>query len=105
MATSLNNMFRAMADPNRRHLLMALLEQDPRSDIALDPVNDVWLSDVDTEYLTIEMDHIHLPMLEESGLIDWDRDTHAVEKGEHFDEIRPFLSYLKANPDTIAQRA
>lgn len=105
MATPLDEWFRAMADQTRRRILVALLEHNPQSEIALHPIDDVEISNMESERLTSEMYHLHLPMLEESGLINWDRETHEVRKGEHFDEIRPFLSILRDNSNSIAKPA
>lgn len=45
------------------------------------------------------MCHIHLPEVEDSGLIHWDRDSHQVTNGPEFDEIRPILQSLEDDSD------
>ena len=94
----MDDFHRAMANPHRRRLLVALTDHDPQRD-TLTP-EDVHEGDRDLERLKIEMHHVHLPLLEDAGLIEWDRRTHEVIKGSHFDEILPMLSSADAPPDT-----
>lgn len=103
MPSLLDDAFRAMADPTRRRILVALAEQNPQNAATLHPV-DLSLTDAETRKLTTEMYHSHLPWLEEAGLVTWDRDTHELEKGPNFDEIRPILTLLEGDPDTLATR-
>ncbi len=61
---------------------------------------DVHQGDEDVERLQVEMYHVHLPKLAEMRLIEWDRRTREVVKGERFDEIRPLLSSVDARTET-----
>lgn len=105
MPSPLDTALRMLADPTRRRLLFALLEHNPQRDTALHPIDDVPLAEGETERLTLEMHHNHLPKLEDAGLIRWDRQTHEVAKGPNFDEVRPILSLLKNDPDILAKPA
>lgn len=90
---SFNEMVDAMANVQRRKLLVALLDHNPQDDSPVVVVD----SDGETDALNrlLEMNHVHLPKLEAYGFIDWDKDRHQVMKGENFDEIRPLLELLK----------
>jgi len=105
MATLLDTTFRVLADPTRRRLLVALLEHNPQNDTALHPSDDVPLAEGETERLTHKLHHTRFPMLEGAGLIRWDRQNHELVTGPNFDEIRPILTLLMDNPDSITQPA
>ena len=94
----MNDLHRALANPLRRRLLVALTNHNPQSD-ALTPEN-VHEGDEDLERLRVVMYHNHLPKLEQTGLIEWDRRTHEVVRGPRFDEIRPMLPSGDAKSDT-----
>ena len=40
-----------------------------------------------TEDIVEELKETHLPMLEEVGVIEWDRETDVVSKGPNFEQI------------------
>lgn len=91
----------AIANLQRRKLLVALLEHNPIDD----DDTPVVIADDDAEAEAVkrlvEMKHVHLPKLEEYGFIEWDRDTHEVIKGPRFDEIRPLLELLADHEDEL----
>lgn len=47
----------------------------------------------------IQLNHNHLPKLENEEYIEWDRDTGTVSRGPKFDEIEPVVGTLLANAD------
>ncbi|WP_246983352.1 DUF7344 domain-containing protein [Halorientalis marina] len=89
----------ALADVQRRKLLVALLEHNPQDDSA------VVIADSESESDAVErlvsMQHVHLPKLTDYGFIEWDEDTHEVMKGPNFDEIRPLLELLDDHEDEL----
>jgi predicted transcriptional regulator len=89
----------ALADVQRRKLLIALLEHNPQDDSA------VVIADSESESDAVErlvsMQHVHLPKLADYGFIEWDEDTHEVMKGPNFDEIRPLLELLDDHEDEL----
>ena len=93
----MDDLVEALANPSRRRLLVALTDHNPRN--AMLTLEDVHEGDTDGERLHVEMYHVHLPKLEENGLIEWDRRTHEVVKGPRFDEIRPLLSSIDSQTD------
>ena len=99
----MDDLAKALADPARRRLLVALTVHNPQHDM-LTP-EEVHQRDKDPEQLQIEMYHKHLPLLEDMGFIDWDRRTHEVVKGHRFDEIRPLLSALDLTEDVDTEDA
>lgn len=89
----------ALADGQRRRLLVALLDHNPQDD------SPVVIANSDAEGDAVErlvtMDHVHLPKLAEYGFIDWDRQSNEVKKGRNFDEIRPLLELLDEHEDEL----
>jgi hypothetical protein len=89
----------ALADIQRRKLLVALLAHNPQDDesvvIDADESADEELSRL------IEMTHVHLPKLENYGFVVWNRETNEVSKGPNFEEIRPLLEILQKHGDEL----
>jgi hypothetical protein len=89
----------ALADVQRRKLLVALLEHNPQDD------SPTVLADSESDETAVaslvSMNHVHLPKLAEYGFIEWDRQSHKVEKGPNFDEIRPLLELLDDHVDEL----
>lgn len=49
----------------------------------------------------MELSHVHLPKLEDSGLIEWDSEAGTVSRGPAFEEVEPVLRLLAANADRL----
>jgi len=45
------------------------------------------------------MRHVHLPKLEEDGVIEWNHQPHQVVRGPNVDESRPLLEPLADHTD------
>jgi hypothetical protein len=94
-----DDMMDALADVHRRKLLIALVDRNPQDDLP------VVVADSDSEGDAVErliaMQHVHLPKLEEYGLIEWNRETHEVTKGSKFEEIEPLLELLEDHEDEL----
>lgn len=83
--------FAAMADPERRALLLALQEHNPQS-IPGTPVEES--SGESGNDRRIQMVHVHLPKLVDAGFVDWDRETQELSKGPNFATVRPLLELV-----------
>jgi hypothetical protein len=92
--------FEALADVQRRRLLVALLDHDPQQAEVAIP-NDVTEGEKPLGLLQAEFSHSHLPKLEEAGFITWNQDTQKVVKGPNFDEIRPFIELMRDHADEL----
>lgn len=97
---SMDNLFRALADSHRRRLLFSLLEYNPQEGISIP--DDAPAGEVDHESLYVEMVHCQLPMLEDVGYIEWDRQTQQVVKGPEFKSIQPVLETLREYNEDIS---
>jgi hypothetical protein len=90
-----------LASTYRRRLLVALIHHNPQDDDDLQIPADVTPEDEDLESLRIQMTHVHLPKLEESGFIEWDRELNIIRKGPRFDDIRPLLVLMHNHADEL----
>jgi predicted transcriptional regulator len=96
---SFDDMINALANGQRRKLLIALLEHNPQDDSPVVIAGSE--GETDAVERLVMMQHAHLPQLVEYGFIEWNRDTHEVMKGPTFDEIRPLLELLDNHEDEV----
>lgn len=99
--TALDDMLDAVADIQRRKLLVALLDHNPQDDspaILADAADET-----DAFERIVQMEHVHLPKLAEYGFIDWNEEGDKVSKGPNFDEIRPLLELLLDHEDELPE--
>jgi len=97
--SSFDDMVSALADVQRRKLLVALLEHNPQDDTPVVVADSE--SDADAVERLVTMQHVHLPKLVDYGFIEWNEETHEVTKGPKFDEIRPLLELLDDHEDEL----
>ncbi|SIR98526.1 hypothetical protein SAMN05421858_4986 [Haladaptatus litoreus] len=88
----LDDKFSVLASSERRQLLHALTEDSAPDTVAVSPTT-VATNGGDREH-AITLHHVHLPRLEDHGLITWDQKTDTVTKGPQFAEIEPLLTDL-----------
>jgi len=94
----MDRMLKALSSRPRRRLLLNLMERNPRN-AAAQPAELGIGGDAGTASTRIH--HVHLPLLEEAGYIDWDRETGEIVKGPEFGEIRPLLELMKNHADEL----
>lgn len=97
MSSTLDEVFRALADQERRRLLLAVFEQNASS---FDYPDDVFPAHDVGEEVHVRMNHVHLPLLDQAGLIEWDREDEQIAKGPTFDDVRPLFDFLAEKPVT-----
>ncbi|MFC4439494.1 MULTISPECIES: DUF7344 domain-containing protein [Natrialbaceae] len=93
--SSLDAILDVLTDGDRRRLLVALLERNSQDRPSLQLPDDIALEEEQLESLDVRMHHVHLPKLEEAGLIEWDRATNEVQRGPQFEEVRPLLAPIR----------
>lgn len=104
-----DDVFDALADVQRRRVLIQLLNSDSEAVPHLSSASQDMLQaheEVLQEYLSgseevanadkavIRTYHVHLPKLVESLYVEWDRGNHLVTKGAKYDEVRPLLELV-----------
>ena len=88
-----DNAFNALADEQRRTLLLDILESNPHDTGLESRTGESALTDTEQRVQTA-MYHTHLPKLEDYGYIEWNKDAHEVVKGPRFEEIRRLLEWV-----------
>jgi hypothetical protein len=93
--------FDALGSHQRRRVLVALLDQNPQSPrVEGDGAGEAF-GRREGERLSPAMYHNHLPKLDAQGFVRWDRDTHEIERGPRFEEIRPLLELLDSHATVL----
>lgn len=101
--------FGLLADDTRRRLLVqlvnnesvdiadeSLLEGAPQN--ASSPTNQQEFAKTGSSHTrTVSLHHNHLPKLRSHGMIEWNRETQTLSRGEAFEEIEPLLRLLDTN--------
>lgn len=91
--------FRAIENDHRRRLLFSLLERDREDDV---PLADAAAGpDAGDREVDLVLYHVHLPMLEDRGIVEWDRESGSVRRGPDFEEVRPLLELLDRHRDEL----
>lgn len=96
---SLDRYLKALAYENRRQLLYEL---EAREEEAVSVSEDVLgtQQQSDVEGVHAEYYHIHLPKLEELGIVDWDQNAGIVRRGPVFEKVSPLLEIVKTVEST-----
>lgn len=106
---SYDDVFDALADEQRRQLLLGLAHREvylvaPLSGVSQDLADAHWgllrahlsssreLSSVDESLL--RMHCVHLPKLGAYGFVEWNQTDNLVTRGERFDDVEPVLELL-----------
>ena len=102
MNLTLDEALKALANPERRRILLALVEHNPQTVQACGYPDNIPVEGSNEERLQIRMRHSHLPMLEQAGFIDWHKDDRQIDKGPNFHYVEPLLDFLQS--DEIQER-
>lgn len=81
--------FRLLADEHRRDLLNALRNEKSYP---------VPTREQDAQQIKLRLFHVHLPLLEQAGIVEWNREDHTITRGPNYEEIRPMIEFLKTYP-------
>ena len=101
---SLDELFEMLSHEPRRRILVAVGRDNPRDEdeIASKLAATENEGDLDTiELVKTKLYHVHLPKLDEAGLIDWNRESGRIRRGPRFEEIEPLLGLLDDNRDEL----
>lgn len=82
--------FTALANDRRRDLLLSLRE-GRTSTVEIHPGR-----------ATTSLTHVHLPMLEDAGLVRWDREAGTISRGANYDDLDPVIATLQAESLTAS---
>lgn len=90
--------FEAMRHRYRRHLLIAMGQDDPPPDDDIDPLTVVPTEERSSAtVIRRELYHNHLPKLDEMGFIEWDPGAGKISKGSNWDDVEPLVRVIHEN--------
>jgi hypothetical protein len=98
---ALDDVLDIFASVYRRRVLVELLDHNPQDANDAQLPEDVIIEDEDLATLRTQMRHVHLPKLEDAGLVEWDREANLLQKGPRFEEIRPLLKLMTDYADEL----
>lgn len=75
-------------------MLTALASGGPRSDTSVFAGRDE-SGDENEERRVVELFHVHLPKLEEMGLVVWNEEEWVVSRGPRFEDVRPVVTLMQ----------
>lgn len=101
---SLDDVFRLLGDRQRRYVLYCLSDWEgpvERDELARRVAT--WesggdIGNVPAEAITravVALDHVHLPRLEDYGVVTYDRDSAEIETGEGLKRLEPYLDLAR----------
>lgn len=99
---SLDRAFDVLSHTYRRQILLLVSERTRRDEDEFS-VADLETADDEEERTRLELYHAHLPKLAEAGYIEWEADTHTIQRGPNFDETAPLLRVLADHEDQLPE--
>lgn len=85
---ALDTTLEVLMTQNRRQLLTALRDRDPTETVDVPTLVSAIGGGRETR---IEAHHVHLPLLDDRGFLEWDRDENEVSQGPRFGELEAYL--------------
>lgn len=96
-----DDVFAVLSHEHRRRILNELHDLDRTDDTGVSP--EVFVDElVDGEAVAIELFHNHLPKLESTGFIEWDRQRDVVRRGPCYEAIGPVIDVMVENGDSLS---
>jgi len=95
--------YEALVHPYRRRLLLAMLKADRQNAAYPDPLTFIGMRGGSPERRRIAMVHIHLPKLDDMGIIRWERETAELSKGPKWEELAPLLRWMEQHRDELPE--
>jgi predicted transcriptional regulator len=89
--TPLDDCLRVLGHERRREVIVALVDATPLRTDTL----------AEDERRKLALIHNHLPVLADSGYVDWDRETGRIRRGPRFDEADALLELLRTHEDDL----
>jgi hypothetical protein len=91
----LDEAFAALRHRQRRRVLLSLLD---RPATTLDEL--VAAAEEDEQRAEVELHHVHVPMLDDAGFVEWDG-ARRVARGPRFDDVATVVELLDEHGDRL----
>lgn len=96
-----NTVFRALSTEPRRQLIISLMDAEPDQSVPLPESAIMPNVPLDSERLSLELYHIHLPMLADMGFIAWETEPLVASRGPKFDQVAAVFETLHTEASRI----
>lgn len=99
-AVSLDEQLDVLGHTSRRRLLLELSDRNPieRSDVGPLAPNGA-----ERTRFEQELYHRHLPKLDSAKVVDWDRESATIRRGDRFDAIEPLVRLLDDHSEDLPE--
>jgi hypothetical protein len=98
-----DEMYEALAAEPRRRLLFQLLDEPLDGKLPLPDAAESPNQSIDSETLSTDLRHHHLPKLADAGYVRWESEPFCVQRGPHYEEPEFVLEKVLGSPDEIPQ--
>lgn len=100
----LGDILMVLANPDRRRILLSLNDEKNHGETIRVTGEDL-MDTMNTrrETLKTSLYHNHLPRMDELGIIEWDKETGEIRKGERFEEVAPLLQLMDDNAEDLPE--
>jgi len=96
-----DTVFRSLAAEPRRQLVVSLMEAPQDRELSLPEAANPPSLLMEPATLYSELIHVHLPVLEDAGLIEWEREPLCARRGPQFAEAASVIESIHANADEL----
>jgi hypothetical protein len=95
----LDELLDVLSHLHRQSILTHLSDHSPQDE---DEFNQqTIMNENNSDLLSIELFHNHLPKLNNAGFIDWNQENDVVRRGSRFDEIVPLIALPVTHEDEL----
>jgi len=99
-----DDLFEILSAHKRRMILFSLLNEPKERRLPLPAAAVHSVEAIDTEEVSAELRHRHLPKLAEEGLVRWERGPLCVQRGPHFEDAAFLLEWIVNSPGEVPSR-
>jgi DNA-binding transcriptional ArsR family regulator len=100
----MDELFEILSNGHRRRVLVALRDHNPQDEDEITSASVAGEDDGSDEALDrlrTELNHIHLPKLNDAGFVDWDPDSGTITRGPRDEEVEPLLELMDEHADEL----
>lgn len=96
-----DQLYDALGAEPRRMIISSLLDEPSERRIPLPDAAESPNRPLDSETLTIQLRHHHLPLLAAAGYIHWESDPFVVQRGPRFEEPASIIEMVTESVDEL----
>lgn len=94
-----DELHRILASQERRMVLYSLLDVPDERRLPLPEAAMAPQTSVDSERLSVQLQHRHLPKMDDAGYVRWEREPFRVQRGPCFEEVQAVFRLIHDSID------